>query len=93
MCQQQSFVILTCAQNGFGTFLPDSVSICCHGAQAKVPHGYVLVFFHSFQRWERGVIRGIPRGIYPHQAERAPKSIEVRVEMVPGEECVDRSHC
>ena len=54
------------------------------GAQDEVPHCYIVVFFfHLFQRWEMGVIIGIPRGIYPHQAENAPKTIEVRVEMVP----------
>ena len=62
-------------------------------AQAEAPHCYILVFFfHSFQRWEKGVIRGIPRGIYPSQAENDPKTIEVRVEMVPEKECVNRSH-
>ena len=62
------------------------------GAQSEVPHCYIFVFFHSFQRWERGVIRGIPRGIYPHQAENAAKTIEVRVEIVPEKEGVSRSH-
>ena len=38
------------------------------------------------------MIRGIPRGIYPSQAENDPKTIEVRVEMVPEKECVNRSH-
>ena len=65
-----------------------SVVIMDMGAQAEVPHCYILVFFHSFLRWERGVIRGIKRGIFPHQAENFPKTIEMRVLRVPEKECV-----
>ena len=60
-----------------------SVVIMDMGAQAEVPHCYILVFFHSFQRWERGVMRGIKRGIFPHQAENAPKTIKMGVQRVP----------
>ena len=54
------------------------------GAQAEVSHYYILVKkMHSFQHWKKGCAKRNTKGFYPHQAETAPKTVQVRVEMVP----------
>ena len=43
-----------------------STEQCVTSAWDPIPHCYIFsIFFHSIQRWEMGVIRGIQRGNYP----------------------------